>query len=113
MPRATAKSKRPHQVGQNGSTADVLTLNEAANYLRLSEADVVHLVNDQGLPARRVGNDWRFLKRAIEAWLSTPASKREPQGIWAAAGALKDDPYLDGMLREIEKLRGRPTAEDD
>jgi hypothetical protein len=34
------------------------------------------------------------------------------QGIWGAAGALKDDPYLDEMLSEIERMRGRPTNQE-
>src|SRR5205807_974345 len=99
-------------VTRNGPTADVLTLSEAAVYLRLPETDVLRLVQEQDLPARRLGNEWRFWKGAIQAWLSAPLSKGQGQGIWAAAGALKDDPYLTEMLREIEHMRGRPaTAE--
>jgi len=88
-----------------------LTLSEAATYLRLPEPDVVRLVEEQGLPSRRLGNEWRFLKGAIQAWLSMPAGKADAQGIWAAAGALRDDPYLEGMLKEFERMRDRPTAE--
>jgi excisionase family DNA binding protein len=87
--------------------ADVFTLSEAAVYLRLPEADVLRLVEEQSLPARKLGNEWRFLKSAIQAWLSAPWSKNRKQGIWAAAGTLKDDPYLEDMLKEIENMRGR------
>jgi excisionase family DNA binding protein len=90
----------------------VLTLAEAAAYLRLPDADVLRLVDEQGLPGRHVGAEWRFLKAAIQAWLSTPAPPGRDQGIWAAAGALKDDPYLDEMLKEIERMRGRPADEE-
>jgi excisionase family DNA binding protein len=96
----------------NGAAGEVLTLAEAAGYLRLPETDVVRLVEEQGLPGRQLGNEWRFLKAAIQAWLSTPRPSRLKEGIWAAAGMLKDDPYLEDMLQEIERMRGRPTAEE-
>jgi excisionase family DNA binding protein len=91
----------------------VLTLAEAAAYLRLAAADVLRLVDEQGLPARRVAMEWRFFKAAIAHWLSTAPPKGSKEGIWAAAGSLKDDPYLDEMLKEIDHLRGRPMPEED
>jgi excisionase family DNA binding protein len=91
----------------------VLTLPEAAAYLRLPPDDVLRLVAEQGLPARRLGEQWRFLRRAIQAWLSTPLSAGHPEGIWAAAGTLKDDPCLDAMLKEIDRMRGRPGPAGD
>jgi excisionase family DNA binding protein len=117
MPRTKAKAKPARQPepqpAANGPPAEVLTLAEAAAYLRLPEADVLRLVDEQDLPARRVGNEWRFLKAAVQQWLSTPPRKAAGEGIWAAAGALRDDPYLDEMLREIDRMRGRPAAEEE
>lgn len=49
----------------NGPVSEVLTLAEAAAYLRVSEADVVNLVHAHNLPGRFTGSDWRFLKSAI------------------------------------------------
>jgi excisionase family DNA binding protein len=88
----------------------VLTLNEAAAYLRLPAPDVVRLIKEQGLPARQLGEEWRILKSAVNAWLGTPVHTLRP-GIWAAAGALKDDPYLEDMLQEIDRMRHRPARE--
>jgi excisionase family DNA binding protein len=96
-----------------GLPADVLTLDETAAYLRLPTAEVLRLVNEQDLPARRAGREWRFLRSALQAWLSVPASKTSSRGIWAAAGALKEDPYLDEMLKEINRMRGRPNTNGD
>jgi excisionase family DNA binding protein len=96
----------------NGPPDAVLTLAEAAAYLRFPETDVLHLVDQQGLPARRLGNEWRFLKAAIQRWLGM-CQDRSKEGIWNAAGTLKDDPYLDEMLQVIERMRGRPTTEED
>ena len=90
----------------------MLSSSETAAYLRLPMPEVLRLVAEQDLPARRAGPEWRFLKCDVQAWLSTPLSKGQKQGIWAAAGALKDDPYLEEMLTEIDRMRGRPTTQE-
>jgi excisionase family DNA binding protein len=115
MPRTKQRPKTvsPAAPLMNGPTCEVLTLGEAATYLRLPPADVLRLVDEQALPGRHVGPEWRFLKSAIQAWLSTSSPPTKGEGIWAAAGALKDDPYLDEMLEEIERMRGRPTDVED
>jgi excisionase family DNA binding protein len=94
-------------------TVDVLTLEEAAAYLRTSAEVVLRLVREQGLPGRRVGEDYRFLKVAVQDWLRAPPSETDKQAFWQTHfGALKGDPYLEEMLQEIYRLRGRPEAEE-
>jgi excisionase family DNA binding protein len=88
----------------------VLTLDEAAAFLRLPAVEVLRLIREQDLPARRIGTDWRFFKKAIEEWLSQPPSKANKEGIWAFAGAWKDDPHAEEMLKEIYRRRGRPMT---
>ncbi|HWG43094.1 MAG TPA: helix-turn-helix domain-containing protein [Gemmataceae bacterium] len=118
MPRTkkNAKSAPPSAPAApamgNESGEEVLTLREAAAYLRLPEADVRRLVEEQGLPARQLEKEWRFLKSAIRAWLSTSPTKENQEGIWSAAGSWKDDPYLDEMLKEIYRRRGRLVTEE-
>lgn len=99
--------------GHPGSAADaeVLTLSEAAVYLRMPEADVLRMAESQGLAGQKVPDGWRFLKSAIQDWLRAPRPKR--QGILAHIGAFKDDPTLDGMVDDIYRRRGRPHAEGD
>jgi excisionase family DNA binding protein len=102
----------PTQAAYGGAAVvEVLTLPEAAAYLRLPEEDVLRLIDEQALPGRRSGNEWRFSKTAIQQWLSQPPSKANQEGIWAFAGAWKDDPYADAMLEEIYRRRGRPITE--
>jgi excisionase family DNA binding protein len=112
MPRTKKTPVAVSQLAQsaNGSTNEVLSLSETAAYLRLPIPEVLRLVEEQDLPARRAGQEWRFLKCAVQAWLSTPRSKG--QGIWGAAGALKDDPYLEEMLAAIDRMRGRPMTQE-
>lgn len=96
----------------NECAEEVLTLAEAAAYLRMPEADVRRWVQEQGLPARQLGEEWRFLKSAIQTWLSTPCTQGSKKDIWSVAGSLKDDPYLEEMLKEIDRMRGRPSTEE-
>ena len=107
-PQATV----PQPVG-NGFAGEVLTLAEMATYLRLPEDKVLEMIRKQNLPARRVGTEWRFLKTAVQQWLSQPLTKSKPGGIWAAAGSWNNDPYLDNMLKEIYRRRGRTMTEED
>jgi hypothetical protein len=87
-----------------------LTLAEAAAFLRVNPADLLHLVQTDGLPGRQFGAEWRFLKTALQNWLIKPLTTKS--AFWGKHfGALKDDPYLDEMLENIYKARGRPMAE--
>ena len=93
---------------------EVFTLAEAAAYLRLPESEVVGLVHSQGLPGRLIGQEWRFLKAAVQQWLysggTTPEIRKAAQ--LAVVGSWKDDPELETMVEEIYKRRGRPITED-
>ena len=95
------------------TAAEVLTLPEAAAYLRVSEDEVVRLVRYQDLPGRLLGAEWRFLKAGINDWLRTPPKQGSKEAVLSTIGAWKDDPYLEDMLKEIYKRRGRPMTEDE
>jgi excisionase family DNA binding protein len=48
---------------------EVLTVEEAAELLQV-EPDAVQALADSGaLPGRQIGDEWRFLRRAVLAWL--------------------------------------------
>ncbi len=97
----------------NGPFGDVLTLAEAAAYLRLPENDVVQTIHEQGLPARQIGTEWRFFKTAIQNWLSTgsPNVRSSKDALLAGAGTFKDDPDLDAIVKEAMHQRGRSQVE--
>lgn len=48
---------------------DVMTLAEAAAYLKVSEADVTSLIQDGQLKARQIGSQYRISKTAIDEFL--------------------------------------------
>ena len=48
---------------------EILTLEEAAAYLRVPEDALRKLAGEGAVPARKIGKEWRFLKRALNDWL--------------------------------------------
>jgi excisionase family DNA binding protein len=92
---------------------EVLTASEAAAYLRVAEAEVLRMADRQELPGRRIGNEWRFLKAGLQDWLRTPARRPGKETLLALAGAWKDDPDIEEIVREAHRRRGRPVTENE
>ena len=86
-------------------------MTKAAAYLRVSEPEVVRLVQQQDLPGRLLGNEWRFLKSALQDCLQTFPQRGSKEAVLSVAGAWKNDPHVDEELAEIYKQRGRPMTE--
>ena len=117
MPPTTKKPKpdpipqpQPQPTAVNGPPGEVLTLTEAAAYLRLPEKDVIAATSAQSLPGRLVGGEWRFLKSAIQQWLSAapPILQTRKEAQLALAGKYKDDPDLMRICEDAYRQRGRP-----
>src|SRR5947209_9351664 len=102
MPQTKPKgdsTPAPAAVGVNGTAAsDVLTLAEAAAYLRLPEGQVAELAEWQDLPGRRIGTEGRFLRSAIQNWLGQPGAPSSKAPLRELAGAWKDDPHLETIV---------------
>lgn len=47
----------------------LMTLEEVASYLRVTKKTVYRLLEKRGIPATKVGHQWRFDKAAIDTWL--------------------------------------------
>lgn len=64
---------------------NLLTTTQVARYLKVDKFTVYRLVAQKKIPAFRVGNQWRFRKSMIDAWLmknlnSSKAVLRENSG---------------------------------
>lgn len=108
MPRTKKQPPAPPENG-TAAAAEVFTLADAAAYLRVEPEAILPLVREQGLPARQIGQEWRFLKSSLQEWLRTGPAKKS---ILDYAGAIRDDPHAEEMLKEIYRLRGRPETEE-
>jgi len=47
----------------------VLTLEEAAELLRVGRQAILSMTSEGKIPARKVGREWRFSKNALFMWL--------------------------------------------
>jgi excisionase family DNA binding protein len=47
-----------------------MSLSEAAKYIRVSEKTLGDLAREKGIPAQKVGREWRFLRQALQEWFS-------------------------------------------
>jgi excisionase family DNA binding protein len=52
-------------------TADVLTLSEAAQYMKAGEEDVLEAIKSGGLKAKKIGSSYRLSKKAIDDFLNS------------------------------------------
>lgn len=48
---------------------NLLTVIQIAKYLRVDKFTIYRLVSEKKIPAFKVGNQWRFKKRLVDAWL--------------------------------------------
>lgn len=89
---------------------DVLTLEEASDYLRLSIETVANLALKGNIPGRKIENDWRFLKSAIDDWLR---AKNSSSVLLSQGGILADDDSLTQLRASIYQARERPEIDDN
>lgn len=48
---------------------DVLTIDELAEYLKLSKSTLYKLAQERKVPGQKIGKHWRFHRDAIDDWL--------------------------------------------
>jgi excisionase family DNA binding protein len=88
---------------------NVLTLAETAAYLRVPVAAVEQLLVEQGIPARKIGAEWRFSRKALDLWLRFPG--RHPRDYWQVDPHwLLESPFVEELVvllqeRLLQNLR--------
>jgi excisionase family DNA binding protein len=81
---------------------DILTLREAAAFLRLSERSLYELARSRRVPAAQLGGKWLFPRTQLERWLTTQAdaAEAEPRLDPPPILAGSHDPLLDWAVRQ-------------
>jgi excisionase family DNA binding protein len=51
---------------------EVMTLDEAADLLRIDAEDLAKLAESGEIPGRKLGNEWRFTRTRLLDWLGNP-----------------------------------------
>lgn len=94
------------------TSQEILTLSEAAAYLRVAEDVLLRIAEEGTVPARKVGQEWRFLKPALQAWLYREGG---PEGRRVRWVPLVPEIDLEAFFEELErrllaKLPARDTV---
>jgi excisionase family DNA binding protein len=58
----------------------LLTAEQVARYLKIDKFTVYRLVSQKKIPAFKVGNQWRFRKKLIDAWLLKNSNLEQEDG---------------------------------
>jgi len=48
---------------------ELMTIEEVAEYLRMKPQTIYRWAQDKRIPAAKLGKEWRFRRRIIDAWL--------------------------------------------
>jgi len=94
-------------------TERVLTLTEAAAFLRVNEATLAEKAAAGEIPAQQLGGEWRFLQRALVDWLYAAVSVNgapraeagSKEAVLKVFGIFKDDSDLNARLADLRALR--------
>jgi nitrogen PTS system EIIA component len=55
---------------------NLLSADQVAHYLNVDKFTIYRLVSQKKIPAFKVGNQWRFKKKMIDAWLVRNSNTR-------------------------------------
>lgn len=77
---------------------EILNIEEAAALLGVSVKTFNKVLHSQRLPARKIGREWKFSRRALIDWVGSGKS---------------DDFYRDGNTAEEEPASAAPASPDD
>ncbi|MDR0730787.1 MAG: PTS sugar transporter subunit IIA [Treponema sp.] len=70
---------------------DILTIEEVANYLRVSDRTVYEWAQRGEIPAGKIGTVWRFKKPEIERWVNDRLLNKHPSATVPVAHILSPD----------------------
>jgi excisionase family DNA binding protein len=57
---------------------EVMNIRQASQYLGVSPDTLYKYVNEQKLPAFKLGNRWRFKKSKLDQWMEEKSTELEP-----------------------------------
>jgi len=97
-------------MSQTLALPEILTLNEAAEYLRLSAETVQRQAEQGNIRGQLIEVFWRFLHTALEDWLRHQDNRAV---LLQQFGALSEDEYLNELRASIYQARGRSEADND
>src|SRR5258705_11498531 len=68
---------------------EVMNIRQASQYLGVSPDTLYKYVNEQKIPAFKLGNRWRFKKSKLDQWMEEKSIELEPRGKKKPRAAVK------------------------
>ncbi|MFA5315896.1 MAG: response regulator [Dehalococcoidales bacterium] len=81
--------------------SELMTLEEVANYLRVNEKTIYRLLNEDDIPAMKVGRQWRFDRETIYKWLHQNSTKNK-----ASILVIDDDEIICSLFKDALEETG-------
>jgi two-component system response regulator (stage 0 sporulation protein F) len=83
--------------------AELMTLEEVADYLRVTEKTIYRLLEKGSIPATKIGHQWRFDKASIDEWI-----QRNSVGVKVNILVVDDEEVIRLLFKEtLEELGHR------
>src|SRR5882724_3924149 len=83
---------RAELCGRENNMADsreVMNIRQASQYLGVSPDTLYKYVNEQKIPAFKLGNRWRFKKSKLDQWMEEKSNQMESRGKKKPRAAVK------------------------
>jgi excisionase family DNA binding protein len=80
MQKPTADGKELHAAAESAAPPTLMTLQEVADYLRVTRSTIHRILKRNQIPAFRIGRHWRFNLEEINNWCASRALSKEPMG---------------------------------
>ena len=55
-----------------------MTLKELSEYLKLDSMTIYKMLKEESIPASRIGHQWRFFRKDIDAWIRSKSVGPDP-----------------------------------
>lgn len=81
--------------------AELMTVEELGQYLRFTKKTIYKLLKQESIPALRIGNKWRFDRKAVDDWLHQDRSKTQ-----ACILVIDDDDIILSLFKETLESEG-------
>ena len=56
---------------------DIMTMDELAEYLKISKSTLYKLATENKLPGQKIGKRWRFHKDAVDEWIKKQPTRTD------------------------------------
>lgn len=83
-------------------SSDIMTLKQTAKYLKLNEKVLGRYLREGKVPGKKIGKQWRILKKDIDNWLSK--GNQNATGILNDSGTATYVPYREENSTVLETI---------